>query len=171
MSSFVQTAGGRNYVGSYDEGTEESSTHTPSTVVTTDIIQSEVSDAVSDIINSELSDTQPGTGPFGLGNPTSMKFHYPHDQYYGGVMLMSRSDPAPHLHISPLDREATSDSTTAAQFSPPSHSGQSDAFVGRFDYDATVSAISRTETESPRSKGSKQPAASSNGVFRGGLKV
>jgi hypothetical protein len=170
MSSFVQTASGRRYIGGYDEGTEASSAYTPSTVETTDIIHSEVSDAVSDVIDSGLSDAQSGTGPFGLGTPMSMTFQPHQGQYYGGVMLISRPDPAPHLRISPLDQDTRSEGTTAPRFSPPFHSAQSDAFMDRFGYDVPVSAIPGTDTESSRSKGSKQSAASSNSGFRGGLK-
>jgi hypothetical protein len=170
MSSFIQTASGRRYVGSYDEDTEETSAYAPSTTDTTGIIQDEVPDAMS---NSEVSYVQTGTGPFGLGTPTSMKFHSPSDRYYGGVMLISRSDSAPHLHVSPVEQDPGSRSSTESAFSPQFPSAQSEAFMGRFGYDLPVSATSGTDTDSARSKGSKQSAGGGGGInggFRGGLK-
>lgn len=183
MSSFVQTASGRKYMGSYDGGTDEySSEYAASSTDHTERIQSDPSEGtLSDAHASGLSDTQ--MDRFGLGTPTSMHFQSPQEQYYGGVMLISRSgsDPTPQLRIAPVEREIAPSSPT---FSPPFLSAQSDAFMGRHAYDVPISAVPGTDTDSGRSarssKASKQSVGSAGsassstsgggGGFRGGLK-
>ncbi|KIM21559.1 hypothetical protein M408DRAFT_102499 [Serendipita vermifera MAFF 305830] len=96
-----------------------------------------------------------------------MTFHSPQDQYYGGVMLISRGEHTPQLRIEPVERGGRLDNPA----SPPFLSSQSDAFMGRHAYDVPISAVPGTDTDSGRSprssKGSKQ-SVSSGGSFSAG---
>jgi len=166
MSSFVQTASGRKYIGNYEEETNKTSSYTPSTESVMDIIYSEGSDAVSDARGSGLSDMSVEMGPCGLGTPTSLKSQSPPNRYYGGVVLIPRQDPTP-LRIAPLGPDNPSSARSSPPF-PSSHSG--DSFMGRHGYDVPVSATPGTDTDSARSKVSKQSANGGGSGFRGGLK-
>ena len=189
MSSFVQSASGGRYIGNYDEGTEESSSeYARSSSHLTEMVQSDTEGAFSSSDTNAFETERQGTSSFGLGTPTSLQFHSPQEQYYGGVMLISRSEAPPHLHIAPVEQQDMRSDTSSPIFSPPFLSAQSDAFMGRRAYDVPVSAVPATDSDSGRSrKGSKLSVGSGGsatsgmsgttttsaggGGFRGGLKT